>query len=147
MNTTQSFFDELNNSNEKINYDNVCLITNEPLDNTKITLECKHTYNYFNIYMDALKQKNNTTYSQYILKPYQLRCPYCRNIQDKILPYRCLENVKKVYGVNIPNKHSMKVYNCKYIFKKGKNKGMACNKPCDEPFCRLHSKGITQSSS
>ena len=143
MNNTLSFFDELNNINdndEQIDYNNVCLITNEPLDKTKITLECSHTYNYYNIYMDALNQKNNTTYSQYILKPFQLRCPYCRNIQDKILPYRDITNVKKIHGVNTPNKHCMKIHNCKYIFKKGKNKGLACNKACDEPYCRLHSK-------
>ena len=140
MNINQSFFEELNNLSENIDYDNVCLITNEPLDETKITLECNHSYNYHNIYIDAVNQKNNTNYSQYILKPFQLRCPYCRNIQDKILPFRGLENIKKIHGVNTPNKHCMKIHNCKYIFKKGKNKGLMCSKPCDEPYCKLHSK-------
>ena len=140
MNATQSFFDEINNSTDIIDYDNLCLISNEQLDDTKIQLECKHSFNYINIYMDACNQKQNTVYSQYILKPYQLRCPYCRNIQDKILPHKKLDNIEKVFGVNYPNKYSMKLYNCKYVFKKGKNKGELCNKPCDEPFCKLHLK-------
>ena len=140
MNEKDSFFAELNNSIQNIDYNNVCLISNEELDNTNITLECKHTFNYINIYIYACKQKTNTTYSPYILKPYQLRCPYCRNIQDKILPYRNIANVEKKYGINSPNKYSMKVYQCQHTFKKGKNKGLSCNKPCDEPFCKLHIK-------
>ena len=142
MNATQSFFDELNNSVETTDFNYVCLITNEPLDDTQVKLECNHTFNYINLYMDACKQRNNSSYAQYILKPYQLRCPYCRNIQDKILPYKSFENVGKVLGVNYPNKYSMKLHNCKYVFKKGKNKGALCNKPCDEPFCKLHFKGL-----
>ena len=104
MNANQSFFDELKNNDEELDYNNVCLITNEPLDDTKITLECNHSYNYYNIYMDAINQKMNTNYSHYILKPFQLRCPYCRHIQDKILPYRTIKNVQKIQGINTPMK-------------------------------------------
>tara|TARA_B100001093_G_C26572268_1_gene903457 strand:+ start:184 stop:615 length:432 start_codon:yes stop_codon:yes gene_type:complete len=141
MNAVQSFFDEINNDTETTDFNNTCLISNEPLDNTHITLVCGHSFNYINIYMDTYNQKKNTTYSQYILKPYQLRCPYCRNVQDKLLPYKIIDNVEKKYGVNSPNKFCMKLYTCDYIFKKGKNKGLKCNKECDEPFCKLHSKG------
>ena len=45
-----NFYDLLNNTTTfDIAKDNICLITREPLDNTKTTLECGHSFNYKNI--------------------------------------------------------------------------------------------------
>ena len=38
------------------NYDNICLISNEPLEE-HITFTCKHKFNYIPIYNEIKKQK------------------------------------------------------------------------------------------
>ena len=48
---------EKNLNNEKDN--NLCLITNEVLDNTKIMLPCNHSFNYLPLYKEICKQKHN----------------------------------------------------------------------------------------
>ena len=58
-----NFYDLLNNTNPSDNIlkDNICLITREPLDNTKTTLECGHSFNYKCIYNEVMHQKKKTT--------------------------------------------------------------------------------------
>tara|TARA_Y100000816_G_scaffold287901_1_gene271473 strand:+ start:12 stop:509 length:498 start_codon:yes stop_codon:yes gene_type:complete len=135
--------DNLTNHNSCYNQDNICLISFEPLDSSHITLSCNHKFNYQHIFNDAVKQKYHINkYKTSILKTNELRCPYCRNIQNKIIPYRNIENCdKKIYGINYPKKFCMsKNIQCSYIFKKGKNKGMQCSKFSDYTFCNLHNK-------
>ena len=66
----------------------------------------------------------------------QIKCPYCRNIQDKILPY--LSDAVKVHGVNYPLKYCMYLHTCNYAYKSGKKKGQYCNKKCNNTKCSLH---------
>jgi hypothetical protein len=100
------FYDEINNEDE-IDYDNTCLITNEPLTDKFVTMECGHKFNYIPLYNDLFKQKYYTNFMEESkLFINQIRCPYCRNITNKLIPF--YENffiikdiaVRKIIGVN-----------------------------------------------
>ena len=94
------FYEELyKDEEEEIENQKYCLITNEPLKENFITLECNHSFNYNPLFNDILNHK--LTYNKLestMLKNNQLRCPYCRNVQNKLLPH--FDGIKKVYGVN-----------------------------------------------
>ena len=100
-----NFYLELTKSlnEEDDNLDNICLITNKPLEENCIKLVCGHSFNYLPIYKDASNHKNkfnSMEISSSILKTEQIRCPYCRNIQNKLLPYLEMDGVEKIHGVN-----------------------------------------------
>lgn len=122
-----NFFDELNNEYDDTN-DN-CLIENNPLTDNFITLSCNHKFNYLPLYNEVVKQKtkynpNETTK----LKINQIKCPYCRQITNNILPcVPCIDGVSKLNGVTVPNKFSLQHKPCSWIYKSGKNKGLCCN--------------------
>ena len=123
------------------NMENICLISREPLDETKITLLCKHSFNYVNIFDEIIKQKtiiNNKEVQK--LKYYCIKCPYCRNIENSILPYYKMNDVTKIYGVNYPMKFSLVLNNCKEILKSGKRKGKMCGRICNDSVCHYHKK-------
>ena len=131
-----------NNSNDNVESD-ICLISGEKIDDTSITLDCNHKFNYYYIYKDIVAQKNNVKQNKYAkeIKIYQIKCPYCRNIQNTILPYRQIDYCnEKIYGVNYPKKYCMKNSQCVYIFKRGKNKGLRCTKEAVNQFCSSHMK-------
>lgn len=143
-----NFYNELA---EKINTkseckDNICLIEGIPLTPSHITLECGHSFNYIPLLNDAYQEKyhraKNYSYSNRRLKDNQLKCPYCRKIQNKILPYFPDMYLQKVRGINSPSSLSMGENNCNYIFKSGKNKGCACNKQCYREKCPQHFKSV-----
>lgn len=78
-----------------------CLITNLPLTDNFIKLECNHKFNYIPLYNDILNHKKTfNRLERRILKSNEIRCPYCRNIQTTLLPYHEMSNVKQVHGVN-----------------------------------------------
>ena len=59
------FYNEINindedNHDNNLNYDNICLITNEPLIDKFVTMECGHKFNYIPLYNDLFKQKYYT---------------------------------------------------------------------------------------
>ena len=84
------------------NTEKCCLITNEPLGPNFITLECNHTFNYMPLFNDIVNHKTKfNTMEHKFIKGNQLRCPYCRNIQKKLLPY--IEGMDKINGVNYLN--------------------------------------------
>ena len=129
-----NFYDLLNNSimDTKEN-SNVCLISRKPLDNTKTTLQCGHSFNYLNIFKEILNQKTNKKYSN--IRKYQIQCPYCRTVQEKVLPYLSLRGVKRVKYVNSPNSIELLTTKCSY---KLKNNNI-CNKACHENgLCNRH---------
>lgn len=86
---------------------NVCLITDEPLEDNSITLTCNHKFNYIPLYKDLVnhKRKFNTMESTGALKHGEIRCPYCRHKQQFILPYYPELGLSKVSGVNEPYKY------------------------------------------
>lgn len=142
---TQNFYNELfkclcDDTDISENEDS-CLISMNPLQEDHVTLHCKHKFNYNEIYQEVIKQKHNANPldTQRLFKN-QIKCPYCRNIQNEILPPN--SNFSNVLYVNTPIKYCMHPYNCEYTFKSGKNKGILCNKPCFSTYCKNHDKII-----
>lgn len=82
---------------------NVCLITNAPLEKNHIKLLCNHSFNYIPLYNDLCKQQKNGT--ELYHKKNLIKCPYCRSLHEYILPFN--ENVAPVYGVNTLNRNYM----------------------------------------
>ena len=59
----------------------------------------------------------NGYYNSCLLRTNEMKCPYCRRVQDKLLPFLSYENVKKLRGVNAPESLCMKVRVCEYKHK------------------------------
>lgn len=117
----------------------VCLISHDQLETNYITLECNHKFNYNDLYNEIVKQKTVKNYCEIQkLQTKQLKCPYCRNVQNKLLPLR--DGYNKKYGVNQPNRYCMTTNKCNYIFTKGKNKDKMCNISCNSAKCKNHTK-------
>lgn len=113
----------------------ICLISNTKLIDP-IKLACGHTFNYDSIFNEIKGQSYYNGYETQILKKWQIKCPYCRTIQNGILPYR--NNYKKITGVNWPTRHQHMPNKCTYIFSSGKRKNMTCNKNCLNKYCTGH---------
>lgn len=104
------FFSELYKSldieenNQKIEEDNnLCLITNQPLVDKHVKLECGHKFNYIPLFNDIKNHKqkfNNLEGCNSKLKTNEIRCPYCRYKQNGVLPYYEELNIIKINGVN-----------------------------------------------
>jgi hypothetical protein len=93
-----------NSENSETQSKKYCLITNELLTDNSITLECSHSFNYIPLFHDIQNQKKKfNSMERYSLKTKQIRCPYCRNIQQTLLPYYEMEGVTKIHGVNFYN--------------------------------------------
>lgn len=123
---------DTNLNNEKT--DKICNISNEIADETYIELECNHGFNYDYIYNEIYKQKYVVNIRETVkLSKFQIKCPYCRHVQDKLLPGN--EGYDNLLYVNMPKKHRMKKKNCVYVFKGGKKKGLVCDELCEEQFC------------
>ena len=79
------FYQELNISSNK-DFNDVCLISNEPLTRNSIRLPCNHTFNYLPLYKEICKQKNKYNSLEITkLKSHQIKCPYCRLIINNLL--------------------------------------------------------------
>jgi len=102
----QELFHSLNDKElnlEEKNEDDICLITNNTLTENFIKLDCGHTFNYLPLYKDIMNHKNKFNSMETkdsILKITQIRCPYCRTIHNKLIPYIEMEGVEKKHGVN-----------------------------------------------
>lgn len=134
----QLFKSLLESKTSETNYENQCLISNELLSDNSIKLECGHSFNYQPLYNEVYVQKIEKNQDNRSLKVNQMKCPYCRKIIDNILPYYNIYKLKKIHGVNTPEKYSMIVNRCDYI-KKGNIK---CDKPAFKynniNCCNLH---------
>ena len=150
MNNTD-FFNELysqmcNESKNNCDSDKKCLITGDTLDDKYITLLCGHTFNYGSILKEVERQKYSVPKTEVQrLKKHEVKCPYCRNIQDGILPL--FDGYEKIKFVNYPSKYSMKGEKCQYTFKYGKRKGELCNKPCYDLYCNMCEKKVSRQKS
>jgi hypothetical protein len=81
--------------------DEVCLISNMPLTENYVTLECKHKFNYVPLFKDLVNRKSKlASLDVQILRANEIRCPYCRNKEAKLLPYYENMGVEKVHGIN-----------------------------------------------
>lgn len=102
-----NFFEELYKSLDNEEEDkpdcNICLITNKPLTEKFVELECKHKFNYIPLYNDLVNHKKKFNYLEGNggkLKLEEIRCPYCRHKQKGVLPYYEELGLQKVNGVN-----------------------------------------------
>ena len=135
------FYKEINNITDEVNTDTeACLITYEPLENNSVKLECGHSFNYEPLYNEIMSQKVNLRNNFLHMK--QIKCPFCRNIQGKLLPQ--IKGFKLVTGVNSPLKYCMYLNTCQYVFKSGKHKGEKCGKGCNDIMCKTHIKIETE---
>jgi hypothetical protein len=91
---------------EEVDYcdTNKCLITHQPLDPpTAVTLECQHSFNYLPLYQYVLTSKTSkfTNLESTRLKASQIKCPFCRNVQNSLLPSPPPGiDAKVIHGVN-----------------------------------------------
>ena len=107
-----------------------CLISQESLDKNHIILDCNHKFNLLPLYYEVVKQKTFVnTFEITHLKINEIKCPYCREITNKLLPYQDISGINYIRGVNYPTKYCIKIYKCEYKIKSGKNQGCNCNKP------------------
>jgi len=141
------YFNEILNLNEdnddeetkNSDNDHKCLISNLPLDDNHITLNCNHKFNYVSIYNEVVYQKTKRLLDNASLRLHEIKCPYCRSITDKLLPYYKFYSVKQIKGVNLPMHLCMKMNECSYITKTVKCTGSACLTK-DGYLCNKHLK-------
>ena len=113
-------------SNEK------CLISNEDLESNYIKLDCGHKYNYLDLYNEIVYQKTKKILDNNRLKINEMKCPYCRNITNKLLPFYKYYNVNYIRGVNGPTNFTMNLNKCEYIVK---NKQTKMKDSCNASAC------------
>jgi len=102
----KELYESLDNSGNYIEHENgpICLITNAPLTNHFVELECKHTFNYIPLFKDLVNHKTKfSALDSHRLRTNEIRCPYCRNKQNTLLPYIEELNLPKQHGVNYIN--------------------------------------------
>jgi hypothetical protein len=125
-----NFYEELM-KDEETDENNVCLLSNLPLDETHIELPCSHKFNYIYIFNEIKSSRKLTpsTYSNYSFKyavsSNEIMCPYCRKRFDKLLP-----PCKNIPGTslfkNVNSSNSSKSLNIKC---KCENLDSDCNSP------------------
>ena len=140
-----NFFDELyksldveDNEQKTEEDNNLCLISNQPLTDKFIQMECGHKFNYMPLYLDVKNHKqcfNVLESSSCRLNIDEIRCPYCRKKYKGLLPYY-EELGLKCHGVNYidPNvQTSVFIKNtkkCEYVYL---NPDFIENKPENNP--------------
>ena len=140
MNNVKVFLNYLHENNESYENCEKCLISDELLDTNYITLECKHKFNYLELYNEIVEQKTKKILDNSKLKLNEMKCPYCRTITKNILPYFKYYNTKIIKGVNHPPDLSIKLNECQYI---EKNSELCRKNACTTKFgvlCNNHVK-------
>jgi len=111
-----------------IDTDNNCLLTKEALNDIHVTLNCGHKFNYIPLYKEVVIQKTsagmttNGYYNSSTLRLNEMKCPYCRRVQDKLLPFLNYDNIKRLRGVNGPESLCMKSRMCEHVETANKRK-------------------------
>ena len=101
-----------------------CYISDEQLDETSVTLECNHSFNYYPLYQEIIKQKHSDRKRLNHLIQGNIECPYCRRVQNKLIPYKKLSGVRRIRGVNSPKEWCMMAHRC-----------LVCSVPCSSTYC------------
>ena len=94
---------------------NLCLITNQPLIDKFVELNCGHKFNYIPLYNDIYNHKkkfNQMEGKSSLLKVNEIRCPYCRKKQIDVLPYYEELVKEKTNGVNFYDETEIQCNNC-----------------------------------
>ena len=96
-------FDEKEDTFKTEDDEDKCLITNQPLGDKFVKLECGHKFNYIPLFNDIKNHKskfNSLEGNGTMLKENEIRCPYCRKKQSSVLPYYEDLLIEKINGVN-----------------------------------------------
>ena len=132
-------------------HDNICLISKEPLHPNHITLTCNHKFNYIPIYKEVIYQKTklNTLYEVTKLNSNQIKCPYCRSITDKLLPFIPYPSIKLAKNIHSSGHDCIPTAKCSHTIKK-RNGESHCESKCSKNalyyetenllFCPTHYK-------
>ena len=146
MNKYINLFNSIINDNEQdTDISTTCLINNNSLLDNHIILECNHKFNYIPLYNEVVYQKTRKILDNSKLKTNEIKCPYCRHITTKLLPYYKYYGVRQIKGVNYPFNYNMITNECEYIYKK-------TNTRCNETacvtklgtFCNKHTKFLQE---
>lgn len=133
MNTNLLLFNELlQDESVDVSSNEKCLISNEDLESNYIKLDCGHKYNYLDLYNEIVYQKTKKILDNNRLKINEMKCPYCRNITNKLLPFYKYYNVNYIRGVNGPTNFTMHLNKCEYIVKNKQTKMQEC---CNASAC------------
>ena len=130
VNTVEKVNNEVNVDNELDMLNAVCLITGDMLESDSIRLECGHRFNYIPLLNDLIEYKKHmdNTYSKRINT---IRCPYCRQIQHKLIPYYATYNIKAC-NINMSEEE--------FVFNLKKEKEDKKRKKEEEKLFRLEQK-------
>lgn len=132
--------------------DNICLISKDKLHPNHITLKCNHKFNYIPIYKEVLyqKTKSNPIYEVTKLQSYQIKCPYCRTITNKLLPFIQYPTVKLAKNIHSTGSDCLPTAKCSHIIKKRDINKINSDTKCDKNalyyeaenllFCPTHYK-------
>ena len=135
----QEMLGNLMDTTDELQNKDICLITNEKLEENHVKLFCNHKFNYNPILNEVIKQKKfSSGLETQKLYSYQIKCPYCRNVQNKILPYN--SKFPKYNNINWSLEHCMNVNKCCYVFMSGKKKNELCCKLTHGKYCLTHFK-------
>jgi hypothetical protein len=133
----------LNNDseNEVLNENEICMISNLPLEDNNIQLNCGHKFNYLSLYEEIVYQKTKKLADNIRLRLNEIKCPYCRNVSNKLLPFYKYYGVSQIKGVNYPSNLCMKINECEYVNKRTKERcNMSACKSKAGCFCNKHFK-------
>lgn len=122
---------------ENIENKELCLITGEPLDKNYINLHCDHKFNYESLYNEIVYQKTKKLLDNSLLKINEIKCPYCRTITNKLLPFYKYYSVTPIRGVTYPEEYCMKIFECEYE-KNGKKCNKSACKTKNGIYCNKH---------
>ena len=113
ISSSNNIIDTSNNTQPTSNY-NICLLTNLPLKDNFIKLDCSHSFNYIALYNEVTSQKKFSCLETTFLKANHIKCPYCRSITEKLLPFIPYPNVISRKWVNAPSKYSINLFQCEW---------------------------------
>jgi hypothetical protein len=131
----------LENTDSDEENNNICLISHETLCANPIKLSCSHKFLYKHIFTEIQQQKSGQNLLEIQkLKKFQFKCPYCRNLETGVLPWR--STFPQTFGINWPPSQYIKTNICKYTFKSGIKKGKICSTKCIDEYCKCHQRII-----
>ena len=115
--------------------ESTCLLAGESLGANHVTAPCGHRFNYLPLFLEARAQLNQPRpYDTDYVGRGQMRCPYCRQVSNGVLPYVPTLVADKVKNVNWPPGRAIAHRRCDQILARGPKAGQACAAPgfeCD----------------
>lgn len=113
-------------------FENVCLISNEPLKKHAIRLNCGHSFNYKPLLTSVYEYKLDQT-KHGVSRTFYTDCPYCRSRTPGVLPY--VPGAEKIKAVNMPYDASFGENICNHIIP---STNKECGRTCYYDKCHVH---------